>query len=483
MKNTAIVAAIAVAVVAAATPYAMGWQAERESAADLQDILDQVPYLVVAQHTYHRGWLTSEEDITLQPAAQMATTIAALSPGAPLQITIHNTIHHGPLPGLSGVGLATIDTRFVPPAGAPDAAVKMLAAAPPLHTELNLFGGGRLAVKDSKRTDAELPLAPGWRISSDGGEFVVNFGRHFDTLDMDLSAPHGRIAKADSFSFEMTGVRLKSRSHRVLRSLYAGSADGSLGDLAISAPMPGDAPRMDFRISAATYHSDVAMAGDFINGGAVLSARSASFSGTQVEGIKLDFAFEHWQADAFERLAAGMRASNRNIAAAPADKATQIMTVMKTAGVALVAHDPVFKITDLEFAMPQGFAKMSGSISVTGAKESDFTAPVNVPALLAKVHAELDISIDNELADKMAHPKPPEADAPKKGPPPPDPLQMLVDQGFVTRDGGKTRTKLVFAGGAVTLNGKPFTPAALHPPAPEPTAPKGKSPSPVTPRR
>ena len=158
------------------------------------------------------------------------------------------------------------------------------------------------------------------------------------------------------------------------------------------------------------------------------------------------------------------------------------MTVMKTAGVALVAHDPVFKMNDLQFAMPQGFAKISGSVSVTGAKESDFTAPVNVAALLAKLHAEFDVAIDDALADKMAQPKPPAADAPKKGPPPPDPLQLLIDHGFVTREGGKTRTKIVYDGAALTLNGKPFTPAALHPLPPEGPAPKGAAPGAVKPR-
>ena len=481
MKNTAIVAALAVVVVAA-TPYAMGWQAERESAADLKEILDQMPYFTVAQHTYHRGWLTSEEDITLQPAAPMASTLAAMAPGVPLQVTIHNTIHHGPLPELSGVGLATIDTRFVPQAGLSDAALKLAASAPPLHTELNLFGGGRIAAKDKRHLDLDLTNAPVWHLTSDGTEFAITFGRHFDTLDVDMSAPHTAISKAGDVNIDLTGMLFKSRSHRALRSLYAGTADASLGDFLASAQLPGDAPKFEFRISAATYHADLAMAGDYINGGAALSARSASFAGTEVEGIKVDFAFEHWQADAFERLTAGMRASNRNLSATPADKAAQMLDVMKTAGVALVAHDPVFKINDLRFAMPQGFAKISGSVSVTGAKESDFTAPVNVPALLAKVHAEFDVAIDDALADKMAQPKPPAADAPKKAPPPVDQLQLLIDHGFVTREGGKTRTKIVFAGGAVTLNGKPFTPAALHPPPAEGPAPKGAAPGPAKPR-
>ena len=244
-----------------------------------------------------------------------------------------------------------------------------------------------------------------------------------------MNAPHTAVAKTDGLNADMSGLLLKSRSHRVLRSLYAGSADASVGDFTVKVPMPGDAPKLDFGISAARYHTDQALAGDYINGGMVLSARAAHFQDKQVEGIKLDVTIEHFQADALERLASGIRASNRNLAAPPADKAAQMLGVMKTAGVALIAHDPVFKLNDLEFALPQGFAKISGSMRVTGAKESDFTAPVNVPAVLAKLNIDFDVAIDDALADKMAHPKPPDADAPKKGPPPPDQLQMLIDQG------------------------------------------------------
>ena len=364
MKNTAIVAAVAVVVVAA-TPYAMGWEAERESAADLQAIVDQLPYVVVAQHSYRRGWLSSEEDITFQPAAALAPALAKAGAAAPLQFTFHNTIHHGPLPGLSGIGLATIETRLVPPAGASEATLQMLAAAPPVRTELNLFGGGRLSVKGRKLASSDL--VPGWSLSSDGGEFAMTFGRHFDTLDMDASVPHIRAAQADGPSIELSGLLLKSRAHRALRSLYVGTADGTVGDFAVSVPMPGDAPRLDLGISAVQYHKDEALAGDYVNGAAVLNARVAHFAGTQVEGIKLDVAFEHWQADALERFEAGVRASNSNLAASPADKTAQIMSVMKTSGVALVAHDPVFKFNAVEFALPQGFAKLSGSVRVTGA--------------------------------------------------------------------------------------------------------------------
>jgi uncharacterized protein YdgA (DUF945 family) len=482
MKKVILAILIAAGLVTG-TPAALGWFLERDANARIDQLLEEASFLNVAEHSYHRGWFSSDETITLQLISGMPMPPMTASDGAkaPVRITVHNAIHHGPLPALSGIGLARIDTEFVRPAGPPATATpKPSLGALTIQTTLGLLGSATTVIRHS--VIKEAPLAEGWSLSADAIDFTIRHGRHADTIDVEGKVPHVLARRDDGTRIELTGLQLASHSRRALRSIYTGGGEMTLGDFEFNVP-PGEAgatrPAADagaggmgdagagaglasLRVLRATFQT--ATEGAFLNSDFKLSANYAGAGGYHVQGLKVDAGIEHWQIDATERLVEGMRRIQRAHAAQPAAQVPEIQELWKTEGIRLAVNDPGIVLRDFEFATADGFAKLTGSVRLPGATEADFKPTVDFKALLSKLTAELDVSMDARLATKLAAGQP-GGPADAKRPPGPPPLQALETQGFVVHDGDRLRSRLVFTDGRLTVNGKPF------PGAPPPGSP------------
>ena len=249
MNKTVIVAAIAVVVVAAA-PAVTGWVVERGSEERLEAATDAIPLLSVNSHTYRRGWFSSDETITFEllkgmrlPAAvsPAAADSAAPAPRPPFLITIHNSIQHGPLPGLSSIGLARVESQVTFAAGvATPAAPPSGFAWPKIETELGLFGGGRTTL--TSKAYAEAALKDHSHLTADPVEFGIDFGRHLDRFDVDWKAPHVLVRDDDGSKFELSGLRMTAHDHRVLRTLYGGDSELTIGAVELSGIPAKDGP-------------------------------------------------------------------------------------------------------------------------------------------------------------------------------------------------------------------------------------------------
>jgi len=451
--------------VAVGAPAVCGWAIERGAEERLRNLTDLASFLSVRDHTFHRGWFSSEEVITFEVGAGLDVPLPLPAPGGAATppkrpaFVVRNIIHHGPLPGLSTVALASIETHVEAAPGAAPLAKLPPAVHGSIATTLDFTGGGRTVLSGAAIPDTDF--GDGVHMTSDGGEIDFDFGPHFDTLAVTGKLPHFLMRKDGAMTMEANGWEVKFKAHRVLRSLYASDVDGTLGDFEITDLAMADPKLAKFGIRAARYVSSTSATAGFLDGTGVLTAREAHAAGKSVQGIKLDVAIEHWQADAFEKLMAGLRKA-RNGAGAPAERVAEMTKIAKESGVTLLVNDPVVRVRDLELSTEEGFAKVSASFRINGATAKDFEPPLNPAVLLKKVRIEADISLDDELADLLDRPR----TLPNSRTPAPSPLAGLIMQGYVTRAKGKTSTKFALIDGEPTLNGKPFSPAALAPPPP-----------------
>ena len=88
---------------------------------------------------------------------------------------------------------------------------------------------------------------------------------------------------------------------------------------------------------------------------------------------------------------------------------------------------------------PEGDGYLKGVITLKGATAEDFAG--DSMALIAKVHADLTI----DLSEKMVQKFPNGSTA----------AGAAVDSGYVQRKGDRLMCKILFAKGALTINGKP----------------------------
>jgi hypothetical protein len=123
----------------------------------------------------------------------------------------------------------------------------------------------------------------------------------------------------------------------------------------------------------------------------------------------------------------------------------------------LLKYDPEFVIDRIGIVTPEGEGNIVGVVRFKGATAEDFGA--GSLSLIGKIDA--DITID--VAEKMIQKFPNGSTA----------AAAVVDSGYAKREGDRLICKIVFAGGELTINGKPQAIPGLGgppPPAEEPGA-------------
>jgi hypothetical protein len=144
MKKLVVVAVVLVALLVVA-PWGVGRLAEKRLDHGLDKLVEAAPYLTVVERKYTPGWFKSEQVVTFEvfsawmkalspkamedavrkvegeaapEAADPSDESAAPAEESPklnemMRFTVRNEILHGPVLGLSGFGIARVDSHFV----------------------------------------------------------------------------------------------------------------------------------------------------------------------------------------------------------------------------------------------------------------------------------------------------------------------------------------------------------------------------------
>ncbi len=435
LKKGWIIAIAVVVVLYPLSTWLMGYAIERRVDDFTRQVNEANPYVKVSGNQFHRGWFQSDQEVTLQPLQ------AALGAGS-LSVTVHNVIHHGPICGLTCIGLASIDSHLVFGKDLQPYVAAVFGAAEPvqLHSRLGLFGGGSGRISSPEIKDAVV--ADGHLISG-GVELKSDYSRNFDSYSIQGSAPRLSYESKDGKHYQLSDIHADIQSKRTLRTLYSGASTITVAQMAFgngSTPVGFNA--QDFKLATQN-----AMTDGFYSAAVKYSLGAVSAGPVALSAAHVDVTFRHLDPDALERLTTSLRAVNQDATVDPKDRIVAMMSAAKSPAVDLFAKQPEISIDQIAVATSAGNALLTGLIKFQAVSAADFDAAAGLKAFIQKVDADMNLTIDDAFLNSLP------GGAASSGR-----LQPLVAQGLATHENGKFHTLIGFHGGQATFNGKPFGP-------------------------
>lgn len=448
MRRSVRVVIIVVAVVVVAYPLEAalsGLIVEHQIHQAEQRALQQSPYLSLTDTHYHYGVYEASEEATfaLRPNWLRAD-------GPSWQITVHHSIHHGPLPQGRAFALASIDTQLVLPPAMAESVRKILGDRPPLqlHTTLGWLGGYR----------SEL-TSPAFQAQLDGGTLVsqgvigtVVTERGGGNTHVQLSAP-GFSAASEQIDFGWTGLSLDMNNRLVFGSVNAGGGTASLKNLKLRV-----ASGEGFALDGVSFDSASSVDGEFMGMQMSMKAKGLQSDKFTASNLDYEFALDHLHGPSLAVMADKIRTLNASGAADPTARAQQMMDEFKTDGVEVLLRDPVMTISRFGFETPDGKVNLSARLTAPGMQRTDFnaTGAALMIALAQRLQVTADVSIDQGLIDKLTASNPNASNTAAQ-------LGGLENQGYIKRDGTTLSSHIEWASGKVHVNGKVFPPGAPAP--------------------
>ncbi len=492
MKKSAAILVAWVLIVLATGPWFMGGIAHSRFDRGLDKLVEQVPYIKVAERKWTRGWLHSQSEVTfefvvpglsskpvaaLADAAPGAPEAAADEPAAqaipkfpmlpPARFTLRSEVLHGPLLGLSGFGLARADTKFVLSEQVRAKLIEVMGTDEPVRisTRLAFLGGGTTTLSGDART---IPLAkfglPGDKgtVAWDAFSLSIGTGRAGRWYDFRGRQPRIEFKSPDGAEHvKFADLTLDGKGSRVSEDLYDGDMAFGVGKMSIASTRT---PAVD--ISSLKYAFSSTSKGDFFDysmqmGTGEVKTAALDQLKFQLKGVHYDFSLRHLHAPTLQKLTRAIRDAYSKTIDNPLAAQTAMMGPLAEHGRELLKHDPEFVIDRVGVETPQGEAVLRGVIKAPGVTEEDLKA--GAMALLPKLVADLNFEAPQALFDNV-----------------PNGNMMMglgIDQGYVKREGKKIVSHIEFKGGKLTINGKtPALPPMFggQPPAPaEPAPPAG----------
>jgi uncharacterized protein YdgA (DUF945 family) len=454
VRRTLLGAAVAVLVAYLFICWRLGFAIEKQINEPLQQLKGKTPYVQVVANTYRRGWFVSEHDLTLGLFRNLpaAPTAASVFP-APVRITLHSVIWHGPICGLTCLGLARVRTHLIfGPALQADLS-SAFGSAEPLRLESRMdFGGGGSAVLSSPAIK-DTALADGVRIGWGGADLKIDFAHDYSSYSLHGSMPKVSYASADGNRIEADDIDLSARVKPALRTLFEGDSTLAIGRVSVSSAKAGGVVLSNLRGSYQSAANDGYMNMTYSTGVGAISAASLNFRDAHFE-----FSLKHLEMESFEQLRAAMQKVNQDSSLPPAQRGSRLLAALREPGIALLWHGPQFILDRVSISLGGGEAALSGTVALNGITDSDFGAEVDPKALIQKVNADLEFSIDDAFLNGLPNGAKMFAQ-----------LQAFAEQGLATHVSGKFHSKIAFRQGVTTFDGKSL-PAPPPPPSSAPPA-------------
>ncbi|MBK9252041.1 MAG: DUF945 family protein [Proteobacteria bacterium] len=190
MKKLVAIIVVALVAIAVVGPRFMGGIAHSRLDDGLDQLVEKVPYIKIAERKWTQGWFRSDSTVTFEfvlpgasnkPVAAFAEgeafpEIAADEPMdesaeapadepaaraipkfptiAPLRFSVSSKVLHGPVLGGAGLGLARLDTKFVISQDIRNKLIEVLGTDDPvrIRTRMAFFGGGTTTFSGDART-------------------------------------------------------------------------------------------------------------------------------------------------------------------------------------------------------------------------------------------------------------------------------------------------------------------------------------------
>jgi uncharacterized protein YdgA (DUF945 family) len=505
MKKIVIVVVVLAAILLIA-PYGIGKVAEKRVNAGLDKLVQHAPYFKIAERKWSGGWFKSEQTITFElsddiseafgkkivdamtkgeaaqadaamdaegtetpadampeaPAEGESPADAAASEEAPpadatpaappTRFTVKNEILHGPVLGLSGFGLARVDTHLDLPAEARAEIRKVFGEKPALEvsTRVGFFGGGTTTFKSEGRKLS--PEKDDMEVSYETFKLAVGMGRNGDSYDIDGKLPSVIAKKKGGETvFSLNALTMDGKGERVVGELYDGDFAFRVKEMKIHEAATGG----DMVIEDVHYIVDTKTKNDFVNmsaqfGTGALKSQQLTMVGVDLKEVHYNFSLRHLHAPTFAKVVGAWNQMYTSPAAL-ADMEKTVFGPMKEHGAELLKHDPEFGIDRVGIVTPDGEIVAKGVVKLVGATIDDFSA-AGPMGLVGKVDADITVTADIKAMNKLPNGA--------------QSVEMAVQSGYAEKKGEQLVCHITFKQGNLLVNGKPQAIPGLGGPPP-----------------
>jgi uncharacterized protein YdgA (DUF945 family) len=455
--NRKVAIALVVVVLILAYPVAawvIGLRAEHVWQQYEQQIARRYPFFDSVKREYHRGVYSATEEVTYHFGERFAKSMQTLGGGAPssgLQITVRNTIHHGPLPQLRAFAPATIDTEVILPPQLKQGLTGLLGAKASLSikTRLHWFGGSTSSLY-SPAFEHETP--EGVTITWRGLEGTTDIGADLEYQKGNVTAP-GLKVKAAKGNVSLENIRATTDlQSSAFEAVSLGSIGVTLARLELEQTSSGE--KTSLQNLALTSKSSAQ--GEYLDFDLSLNAGAVQIKQFNLTRVGYEIRAGHLHGPSVATMSKSFEAMQAQ--STPDPDPEKVLGIFKTDGVELLLHDPVLEMPRIGFAMPEGELLISVKASAHGfTREEIDGSPGALKAAIAKhLQASADLRIDTALLDKLL-------DTSGNGDKFTAQLQGLQRQGYLKLDGKALTTHLTFGGGQLQVNGLPFPPVGAVP--------------------
>jgi uncharacterized protein YdgA (DUF945 family) len=416
-------------------PWVIGNVAEDRVDRELDAMVKAAPYLGIVERSYTRGWFRSEQEVTFEVLG------AAMRPlGAQSRFTVHNEILHGPVLGLSGLGLARVNSKLVLDPRIRAELLKTFGTDEPLRvsTRVGFLGGGTTTLSSEAR---ELKLDDGGTISWDDLDIDIGYSGNFDSISVQGDWPRfeARNPRLKSF-LRMEDLVLDLDSERVKGHLYQTDGDFSIDDLTFASDGVAPTTLKDLK-----FVLDTSDDGDFTSIATRLG--TGRIGGLpELENLELtathcDFKLRRLHTETLVHISNAIAESYQHPAAA---------ALLPDAALELLKHDPELLIDRVGFETKDGAAYFKGVVRVVGATEKDLR--MGALSLISRLDADLHFEAPQKVIESLPGGR--------------DAMRGAVDGGYAELKGAQVVSHVEFRAGDLKINDKvQGSPGLGNPPA------------------
>jgi uncharacterized protein YdgA (DUF945 family) len=415
---------LVMAVLLVGAPWVIGNVAEDRVNRGLDQIIEAAPYLRIVERRYTQGWFRSEQEVTFQVLGGATRPF-----GAPSRFTVRNEILHGPLLGLSGFGLARVNSTLTLDEKMRREIAEQFGTEEPVHvsTRVGFFGGGTTTISSEAR---ELELADGGTIGWDDLDVDVSWSRDFDSIGMKGDWPRFEARNPKNKSLlRIEDSVLDVSSKRVKGHLYQTDGDFSIDDLTFASEgvAPTTLKDLKFVIDSADDGDFMSIATRFGSGriyGGLLRTKGLEFT-----AMHYDFTVRRLHTETLVSISNRVAEAYRNPAAA---------TLLDDDMLALLAHDPELLIDRVGFETRDGAAYVKGVIRIKGVTAKDLK--MGALSLISRLDADLRFEAPQKVIEGL--------DGGRAA------MMGAVDGGYAELKGDRVVSHVEFHAGELRINDK-----------------------------
>ena len=385
------------------------------------------------------------------PAEESAVPDEAPKPDETIRFTVRNEILHGPVLGLSGFGIARVDSHFVMSDKIRKEIEEIFGPKNPLEisTRVGFLGGGTTTFKSEGRTIK--PKDSKAEITWETFKLAIGYSKNADKYDIDGKWPKFEVNdRGENTKFVMTDMTMDGDGKRVRGDLYDGDFTFAIEQISF---VGKDGENVE--INDLHYVVNTETKSDFTGmsakmGVGEVKAKELSAQGIVLKEIHYDIGVQHLHAPTLEKIMADFKAMYAKPLANTLEAKEIMFAPLKEHGMELLKYDPVFVIDRIGIVTPEGDGYIKGLVKLKGATAEDFGS--GSMGLIGKIDADITIDLSEKMIQKFPNGS--------------TGAGAMVDAGYAKREGDRLVCKILFAKGELTVNGKPQAIPGLGGPPP-----------------